>query len=65
MVINKLQIAFSQIETLSVSEQEYIADAILDDIKWWLSWLQSQNELIMLADEALMEFEQGETVQDW
>lgn len=65
MIINKLQDFFTEIESLSAREQEYIADSLLDDVKWLLSWLHSQKELEALADEALQEFEQGETSIDW
>ncbi len=65
MIINKLQDFFAEIESLSAREQEYIADSLLDDVKWLLSWLHSQKELEVLADEAFREFEQGETSIDW
>ena len=60
-----LEIAVEKISKLPGTEQDEIAKIILDEIKdekvWYYKFRNSQNELSVLADEALKEFNDGKT----
>ena len=60
-----LEIAVEKISKLPDTEQDEIAKIILDEIKdekvWYNKFRNSQNELSVLADEALKEFNDGKT----
>ena len=61
-----LEKAFAEAANLPEHEQDLLARALLEDLaaeeKWDEAFAGSHDELAMLADEALGEFEQGETV---
>jgi hypothetical protein len=61
-----LEKAFAEASTLPEHEQDVLAKALLDDLaageKWDDAFANSPDELAMLADEALAEFERGETL---
>jgi hypothetical protein len=63
-----LEKAVKQISKLPVNEQEEIAKIILDEIEdekiWYDKFKNSKNELSILADEALKEFNDGKTKSD-
>ena len=60
-----LEKAFAEAARLPEEEQDMIAKALLEDFaaeeKWDSTLANSQEKLATLADEALTEFEQGET----
>lgn len=60
-----LEKAIEQVSKLPVPEQEAIASLIFDEInserRWDDQFARSQDKLAKLADEALAEFEAGET----
>lgn len=60
-----LEIAVNKISKLSETEQNEIAQIILNEIadekKWYEKFNNSQNELLILADEAKDEFKKGKT----
>ena len=60
-----LEKAVKKISKLSESEQNEIAKIILNEIadekKWYEKFKNSQNELLILADEAIDEFNKGKT----
>lgn len=60
-----LEKALDQISKLPNDEQDEIAKIILDEIEdekvWYNKFKNSQNELSILADEALKEFNNGKT----
>ena len=60
-----LQQAFSQATQLPPTEQDALAALLLeemaDDKRWEKSFVQSQNTLAKLAQEALAEFAAGKT----
>lgn len=60
-----LERAFAEAANLPEEEQDELARALLEDLtaeeKWDQSFADSQDQLAALADEALTEFEQGET----
>ena len=61
-----LEKAFAEAANLPEHEQDLLAKALLEDLaaegKWDEAFAGSHDELATLADEALAEFEQGETV---
>ena len=61
-----LEKAFAEAANLPEHEQDLLARALLEDLaaeeKWDEAFAGSHDELATLADEALAEFEQGETV---
>ncbi len=61
-----LEKAFAEAATLPEHEQDVLAKALLEDLaaeeKWDEAFTNSPDKLAMLADEALAEFERGETV---
>ena len=61
-----LEKAFAEAANLPEHEQDLLAKALLEDLaaeeKWDEAFAGSHDELAMLADEALAEFEEGETV---
>jgi hypothetical protein len=60
-----LEKAFLEASRLPVEEQDLLARTLLEDIeaegKWDEAFANSQDELSMLADEALADFESGKT----
>lgn len=60
-----LEKAFAEAANLPEHEQDVLAKALLEDLaaeeKWTEAFAGSHDELAALADEALAEFEQGET----
>ena len=60
-----LEKAFIEASGLPEEEQDLIARYVLDDIeaeeKWDETFANSQDELSLLADEALKDFEDGRT----
>lgn len=63
-----LEKAVNKISKLPESEQDEIAKIILDELEdekeWYNKFSNSQNELSILADEALKEFKEGKTKSD-
>ncbi len=60
-----LEKAFAEASKLSETDQDAIARMLLNDLaseeRWEEAFAQSQDELAMLAEEALAEFNQGQT----
>ncbi len=60
-----LEKAFSEASRLPTTVQNMIAERLLEDIraeaKWDESFAASQDELSQLADEAIADFQNGET----
>jgi hypothetical protein len=60
-----LEKAFAEASKLPPEEQDSLARMLLDDLAseelWGQSFARSQDELARLADEALAEYERGET----
>jgi hypothetical protein len=60
-----LEKAFAEAATLPEAEQDALARTLLEDLaageKWDQAFADSHDQLAALADEALAEFEQGET----
>ena len=61
-----LERAFTEASKLPESEQDAVASLLLAELeserRWAHSFASSQDELAKLADEALHEFEAGETL---
>lgn len=61
-----LEKAFAEAANLPEHEQDVLAKALLEDLaaeeKWDKSFANSHDDLALLADEALAEFEQGKTM---
>ena len=61
-----LERAFAEASKLSEPEQDAVASLFLAEIqsehRWTQAFASSQHELSQLADEALREFEAGETL---
>lgn len=60
-----LEKAFAKAANLPEEEQDELARVLLEDLaaeeKWDQAFASSQDELAALADEAIAEFDQGET----
>jgi hypothetical protein len=60
-----LERAFAEASNLPAEEQDELARHLLEDLaaeeKWDQAFANSQDQLATLADEALVEFDQGET----
>lgn len=60
-----LEKAFGEAARLPEAEQDILARTLLEDLaaeeKWDETLANSQEKLVALADEALTEFEQGDT----
>jgi hypothetical protein len=60
-----LEKAFAKASKLSPDEQDFLAQILLNDLAseelWEQSFAQSQDKLAQLADEALAEYQRGET----
>jgi hypothetical protein len=60
-----LEKAFAEASKLSPEEQDFLAQILLDDIAseelWEQSFARSQDKLVRLADEALVEHRSGKT----
>lgn len=61
-----LEKAFAEAANLPEDEQDLLARTLLEDLaaeeKWDEAFARSHDELATLADEALAEFEQGQTL---
>ena len=61
-----LEKAFAEAANLPEHEQDVLAKALLEDLaaedKWDETFANSHEQLAVLADEALAEFEQGKTM---
>ena len=61
-----LERAFHEVARLPESEQDAVASLVLAELeserRWAQSFASSEHELAQLADEALREFEAGETL---
>lgn len=60
-MIDELRQAVEKAEKLSAQEQKAIARMILDEISWDNAFINSQDKLATLAEEALAEFKLGKT----
>ncbi len=60
-MIDELKKAVEKVENLSKSEQQIMAQLILDEINWDQTLANSQGQLSILAQEALEEYKSGKT----
>ena len=60
-MVTELKKALKEAEKLSKEKQRAMADLIIDEIKWDLSFQNSQSELSQLAEEALDEYKAKRT----
>lgn len=60
-MVNELKQAVDKAEKLSINDQQAIARLILDEIEWFQTFRDSQNNLVTLAEEAISEFRTGKT----
>jgi hypothetical protein len=60
-MIKELKIAIEQASELSTEKQKEIASIILDEIGWNSSFDKSQDQLFVLAQEALSDYKAGKT----
>jgi hypothetical protein len=51
----------ARLDKMPVSEQNAIASLLKEELAWQKSFDNSQNELLSLASEALMEYKKGKT----
>lgn len=62
-----LEKAFEEASKLPEREQDALAELLLSELasekRWEEAFAKSQDELALLADEALREFNQGKTVE--
>jgi hypothetical protein len=60
-----LEKAFDEASKLSPEEQDFLAQLLLKDLasegSWEQSFVESQEKLAQLADEALAEYQRGES----
>ena len=56
-----LKKVFSDISKLPISQQNAIAELLIEELAWKESFENSQNELEMLAKEASVEYKSGKT----
>jgi hypothetical protein len=57
----ELKKAINKVEKLPDEKQNYIAELILDEIKWDYTFQSSLDKLSTLAEEALLEYKAGKT----
>jgi hypothetical protein len=57
----ELKKAINKVEKLPEEKQNYIAELILDEIKWDYTFQSSLDKLSTLAEEALLEYKTGKT----
>lgn len=62
MLTKKFSNLIKEIEQLKNNEQDNLVDLINDELKWTKSFASSQDLLAELADEALKEHKEGETL---
>ena len=62
MLTKKISNLIKEIEQLKNNEQDNLVDLINDELKWTKSFANSQDLLAELADEALKEHKEGETL---
>jgi len=60
-MISELKDAIKKTEKLPEKDQKIIADLILDEINWDETITRSQDQLSILANEALQEYKKGNT----
>ncbi len=60
-MIEQVKRAIQQIEKLPESKQMEIAKLIQDELSWDATILQSQDQLALLAKEALQEYKEDKT----
>jgi hypothetical protein len=60
-MISELRKALKKAEKLPKEKQKVIAEIILDEIQWDLSFQDSQQKLMVLAEEALVEYKTKKT----
>lgn len=51
----------AKINQMPIAEQNAIASLLNDELSWKKSFKDSQNELLSLASEALVEYKKGKT----
>ena len=52
---------FSKLNKLPLSEQNAIAYLLSEELSWEKSFLNSQNELLRLSSQAVIEYRNGKT----
>ncbi len=62
MLTKKISNLIKEIEQLKNCEQDILVDLINDELLWTKSFANSQDLLAGLADEALKEHKEGETL---
>lgn len=60
-MVKELELVIKEIEKLSEKDQRELGKNWLDEIKWQTSYKNSECELSMLANEALVEYKEGKT----
>jgi hypothetical protein len=60
-MISELRKALKKAEKLPKEKQKVIAEIILDEIQWDVSFQDSQQKLMVLAEEALVEYKTKKT----
>lgn len=60
-MVAELKNALKKVEKLSKEKQKAIAEMILDEVKWELSFQNSQSQLSGLAEEAIHEYKLKKT----
>ena len=56
-----LRTVINKVGKLSTSEQNAIAELLNEELKWNKSFYTSQEELSLLAQEAIVEYKKGKT----
>ncbi|MBX2967426.1 MAG: hypothetical protein KF845_14885 [Cyclobacteriaceae bacterium] len=60
-MVSELRKAIKKAEKLPEDKQKALADIILDEIQWDISFQNSQDKLMFLAEEALVEYKAKKT----
>ncbi|HXB39321.1 MAG TPA: hypothetical protein VNZ49_02195 [Bacteroidia bacterium] len=58
---NALKKVFSKLDKLPVAQQNAIASLLSEELTWQKSFENSQDELLLLASEAVVEYKKGKT----
>lgn len=58
---NALKKVFSKLDKLPVAQQNAIAGLLNEELAWQKSFEYSQDELLLLASEAVVEYKKGKT----
>ena len=61
MLTEKFSKALIEVESLNEIEQNNLATLIQEEIKWSISFSNTQDLLTILADEAIKDFKNGKT----